>query len=554
MAVSHLSLLDLVGQNTSSSTSTAAAETGASWLHFQDLLKTALDRNAAADPATVSLPERAVTRTASVTADSTSTAKTEARKPTAAHAPEATATKAQAEKPKPAPAARHGSKGSQSATAQDARPTAPTVPDTASASSDPAVAAATVPTATAAPQESAPASAEDAQTATGAKVDGASTPVPDPAVASPDATAAAAATVVAALLPVAPSSETPQPATDPGPQGSATLDPVATTGLADLLASTSGSVLGDHSPAGATAPGLRGAKSGDPQSADSASALFAGGGDAASALAAGLSVAPASRGGGQSSGQSSGRSQSDSRPSQSPDRSQDGGAADPQAVPVAQTLASPPVLPQPPVAAAAVLGLSTAGTGAARSAAPATEDTVGDPTGTTTGLGLGAPSSTVGLAPFRPSETANAASPYAATQVPLPVEQVALAIGRLTNGARSFSMQLNPEHLGSVDVRMEVDAKGKTKVAITAERPETLALLKLDSHHLVKALQDSGVSADPSSLSFSLREQGSNPGGDRRSGSGQNGGASRTGPDDTQDSEVVPVKMALSRHLYDIHA
>jgi flagellar hook-length control protein FliK len=125
----------------------------------------------------------------------------------------------------------------------------------------------------------------------------------------------------------------------------------------------------------------------------------------------------------------------------------------------------------------------------------------------------------------------------------------------MTNGARSFSMQLNPEHLGSVDVRMEVDSKGKTKVAITAERPEPLALLKLDSHHLVKALQDSGVAADQSSLNFSLREQSANN--DRRGGSGGSQtarGMNQAATPDAQDTEIIPVKMSLSRHLYDIHA
>jgi hypothetical protein len=177
----------------------------------------------------------------------------------------------------------------------------------------------------------------------------------------------------------------------------------------------------------------------------------------------------------------------------------------------------------------------------------------GDPALSATGLGLGEQGFST-LSPVASPEAASGSSPYAPTHAPFPVEQVALAIGRLAGGARSFNLQLNPEHLGTVDVNMEVDAKGKTKVTISADRPETLALLKVDSHHLVKALQDSGVSADQSSLSFSLREQGSNTAQDRRGGNNQNGRSAAASAEGELRAVVAPAQMSLSRHLYDIRA
>jgi flagellar hook-length control protein FliK len=190
-------------------------------------------------------------------------------------------------------------------------------------------------------------------------------------------------------------------------------------------------------------------------------------------------------------------------------------------------------------------------------ASPAAHADAADPiTGATPGAAaLGMTNGTIaGLANM--AQTANAGSAtYAMSQQFAPAEQVALAIGRLTDGARSFSMQLNPEQLGAVEVRMDVDAKGKTKLSITADRPETLALLKLDAHHLVRALQESGVTADQGGVSFTLREQGSGSAQDRRPGSEQTAKTTDATTGDTVAADdATPVKTTLSRHLYDIHA
>ncbi len=636
MTVRHLSLLDLVGQNTT----TPATASAADWQHFQDLLKTALDQNASADATKPAAPDRAVTRaaiaqaagnqavqaenSAEATARQASAAQTNAAHASAAQADanrndaaqaetaQARTDQADAVQARSAAARRVEKRNAARADAASADQAA-TTPDAAAAPPDPAAAV----TADGAPVDATAANSSSSQTppaaagqdnappsdpssaSTSGTDAGAATaaPLPDQTVmipqdaatpaapqpsqqtpatdaapkdatqsaagdtaatdASASAGTAAAATIIAALVPAPPPPPVAVAVAAGGAHSTVAPDPVATGSLADLLSSTTDPGKGDHLAAGSAAPSKAGTNTTDTAAADPASALFGAGGDAAASLAAGVAPTPATQGGNQSGGQGSGQKQEHSSSAAAAAQDRTSRSGDSQAAPAAQQPIAPAaIVVQPPVTPAASLATALTGAGAARSESAVAPDAGTDADGTTPPLGFADRTSAANLTPLRLSETPGAAaSPYAPTQAPLPVEQVALAIGRLTNGARSFSMQLNPEHLGAVDVRMEVDSKGKTKVAITAERPETLALLKLDSHHLVKALQDSGVSADQASLSFSLREQGSNAASDRRSGNGQSGrNAGRTSADDTQDSEAVPVRMSLSRHLYDIHA
>ena len=135
-----------------------------------------------------------------------------------------------------------------------------------------------------------------------------------------------------------------------------------------------------------------------------------------------------------------------------------------------------------------------------------------------------------------------------------------MAITRnIGEGVQSFTMQLNPEKLGAVEVKLNVDAKGRATANFVADRPETLALLRQDAHHLVKSLNDAGVSTDAGSLNFSLR---SNSGGsfaeaqERRSGSGQNLRDSFYGnaADSTAETPQTAYQNAGTSRLYDIRA
>ena len=56
-------------------------------------------------------------------------------------------------------------------------------------------------------------------------------------------------------------------------------------------------------------------------------------------------------------------------------------------------------------------------------------------------------------------------------------------------------------------MKLEVAHDGKINAVIAAERSDTLDLLRQDARHLQQSLQSAGLSADSSSLSFTLKNQ-----------------------------------------------
>jgi flagellar hook-length control protein FliK len=87
--------------------------------------------------------------------------------------------------------------------------------------------------------------------------------------------------------------------------------------------------------------------------------------------------------------------------------------------------------------------------------------------------------------------------------------QVAMQLAQAVNiGATKFTMRLHPAELGRVDVRLEIAADGRVTAAITADRQETLDLLRNESRVLEKALEQAGLTADSNDLQFGLRDQG----------------------------------------------
>ncbi len=93
---------------------------------------------------------------------------------------------------------------------------------------------------------------------------------------------------------------------------------------------------------------------------------------------------------------------------------------------------------------------------------------------------------------------------------PVPVaEQVLLKIrSGVTQNQKHYEIHLEPNDLGKVEVRMDVGADGRTHVAMTVDKKETLDLLQRDRVSLEKTLNDLGLKADAGSMSFNLREQG----------------------------------------------
>ena len=98
-----------------------------------------------------------------------------------------------------------------------------------------------------------------------------------------------------------------------------------------------------------------------------------------------------------------------------------------------------------------------------------------------------------------------------ATGLPSPVDQVIVQINRsVKNGDDQISLQLHPADLGKITVKLGIDSDGNVQGSVTADNPQTLALLQKDSRSLERALQDAGLRTDPGSLQFNLGGQGNN--------------------------------------------
>ncbi len=87
---------------------------------------------------------------------------------------------------------------------------------------------------------------------------------------------------------------------------------------------------------------------------------------------------------------------------------------------------------------------------------------------------------------------------------PPPATQVAQAVVHLAvSGAGSqVTVQLNPESLGRVQVQIDQSGDGPAHVSLTAERPETLALLQADQKQLDAVLTRSGLAEVGRTISF----------------------------------------------------
>ena len=104
------------------------------------------------------------------------------------------------------------------------------------------------------------------------------------------------------------------------------------------------------------------------------------------------------------------------------------------------------------------------------------------------------------------------------------IDTLAVSVAaRSLGGSKQFEIRLDPPELGRVEVRLSIDASGKTQAHMTADQPQTLELLQKDATNLTRALRDAGLDVSQNGLNFSLKGQGQNGGGQ----SGNFGGASR---------------------------
>lgn len=95
---------------------------------------------------------------------------------------------------------------------------------------------------------------------------------------------------------------------------------------------------------------------------------------------------------------------------------------------------------------------------------------------------------------------------YANARVPVP-EQVQVAVKQVAkDGLERITIQLQPEELGRIDVRLDMHADGRAHLVFTVDKPETFEQLQRDARFLEKSLQEAGVQTDAGSMEFNLRQ------------------------------------------------
>ena len=89
------------------------------------------------------------------------------------------------------------------------------------------------------------------------------------------------------------------------------------------------------------------------------------------------------------------------------------------------------------------------------------------------------------------------------------VDQIKVNITKsAVKGVDKIEIQLKPEDLGHIEVKMQSGKDGKLQAHIVASRPETAEILQKEIGNLQKAFNEAGFQTDEGSLSFSFRDDG----------------------------------------------
>jgi flagellar hook-length control protein FliK len=115
-------------------------------------------------------------------------------------------------------------------------------------------------------------------------------------------------------------------------------------------------------------------------------------------------------------------------------------------------------------------------------------------------------------------------------------DQVQVALKHASaEGLQRITIQLDPQELGRIDVRLELARDGATHIAFTADRPETIDMLQRDARLLERVLQEGGMKTDAGNMEFHLRQQPNQ----QHAGGQFNGGENRSEySDQTNASDV----------------
>jgi flagellar hook-length control protein FliK len=110
-------------------------------------------------------------------------------------------------------------------------------------------------------------------------------------------------------------------------------------------------------------------------------------------------------------------------------------------------------------------------------------------------------------------------------------DQVSVQINKaIKAGLDRISIQLRPENLGRVDVKLDISRDGGVSVAVIADNKDTMELLQRDAKELLKALADAGLKAESGDLNFNLRgEQNQNAANGNDAGSNKGGNGDNSG-------------------------
>lgn len=180
----------------------------------------------------------------------------------------------------------------------------------------------------------------------------------------------------------------------------------------------------------------------------------------------------------------------------------------------------------------------------------------GDAASTSGQTGTSTSAATGGAAPARFADLTGAAMPQSARLPQGPQferfvhNQVAVQIKKAAGtGQDRISIQLKPQDLGRIDVKMDLSADGSVKAQILVDKADTLDLLQRDARGLERALADAGLKAESGGLEFSLRGDGSGQGTSSNHAGAPNSGAGEPGDGDPADGEAAEHEIAMGVNL-----
>ena len=174
--------------------------------------------------------------------------------------------------------------------------------------------------------------------------------------------------------------------------------------------------------------------------------------------------------------------------------------------------------------------------------------------------GTASSSGSAGIAGSTPLNT-SAADPQSLAILPRSAALAASAVAQvnvvlqragLSKAADSLTVQLDPAELGRVEVKLKMTKDAPVHATVTADRPQTLEILRNDKGALERALQSAGLSTNSGSLSFNLRGDGG-AGQQTNFGQARNGARTAAGTDSsiaqTLDVVAAPNGWTAAGHL-----